>query len=204
MNKKAPSKKADNNNTPVKYSLNTGGWLQDIELVMQRIESPFTEENAKEVASCLLRWSIEENAYTFDQFCDVMGITSHSYQKRVKRSPILKAAHQIAKQRLGIRQRLKATFKESNVDGSMVRPTLRFYDSDWDTKYKEEVALEDRRRKEDKEHQIKMQELKSKQEEAAKNALLDFFKTQVVQIPELNDKKRDPISTRSRKNSTEV
>ena len=211
MKRKAPSKKvaqksqkAKNNSTPVKYTTKSLNWLHDPMLVMQRVTADFTEENAKEVAACILEWSARDDAWNLHQFCDLMLMPRETFESRAERWPVLNCAYGIARGRLAERRERKATFKEYEADSSMIKPTLRYYDYDWQRKYQEDIALEDRRREEQREHDREQLEKRLKQAEDTSATLLKYFETHNIELPELDVKEVTDLSTRDTGTTEEV
>ena len=158
--------------------------LVDASLLVQRSVLKFTAEHAHEFADHLLNWSTKEGALFIEDFLNPIGITRNRYDYHRSKHPELQEAHDTAMMRIGSRQRYLALL--GRIDAGMTKTTLHNYLHDW----KVENKRPERWRKEDKEHQIQMAELRAQENNAAEE-LLDYLKDKALEIPELDESKRD-------------
>lgn len=104
-------------------------WLEDyLDLHTMRIKpvsSMFIERLAIEVMS----WSTNDDAIVFRDFIDNKHIPEDAYYRWVRTYPELKAAHTLAKGRIGSRREKGAITRK--FDGSSVIGSMAMYDQEW-------------------------------------------------------------------------
>lgn len=171
MKEKTPHNSTTKKQASKKYNPELlGNWLNDISLLMQRINRKFTEELAIEWANLILQWSEREDAWDFAQFCEIIGIPRPTFEDRIRKFECTKVAMAIAKQRLGERRQRKATF--GKADPGMVRHTLHMYHQDWEKVMNKKIKLEDARRDKEHAHQKELKEMSLKEAKASERQVV--------------------------------
>ena len=108
---------------------NVSPWLEDyLDLQSMRMK-PITEASIERIAYNLIEWSKEDSSVVLRDFYDDKGIPEDAYYRWVKTYPILKAAHELAKGRIGSRREKGGLFRK--MDTSIVTLGLAKYDNGW-------------------------------------------------------------------------
>ena len=87
---------------------------------------PVTEMFIERLAKDLIAWAQTDDAWIYSQFYTQKGIHRSQYYKWVDAHEVLREAHDMAKELIGIRRETK--FQH---DTGMVKPMMPFYSQDW-------------------------------------------------------------------------
>ncbi len=104
-------------------------WLEDyLDLQMMKMK-PITQGFVERLAEEVIRWSLNDDAIVFRDFIDNKSIPEEAYYRWVRTYPELKAAHVLAKGRIGSRREKGALTRK--FDGSIVVNSMPMYDQEW-------------------------------------------------------------------------
>lgn len=104
-------------------------WLEDY-LDLQGFKlKPVTEATIDRISQELLEWSKREDSIVFRDFYDDKGIPEDAYYRWVRTHQQLKAAHAIAKGRVGSRREKGALIRK--YDPSFITNSMPMYDQEW-------------------------------------------------------------------------
>jgi hypothetical protein len=81
------------------------------------------------MASDLINWSLKDDSLVFRDFYDDRYIPEDTYYRWLKTYPTLKAAHTLAKGRIGSRREKGALSRK--YDGSFISSSMPMYDQEW-------------------------------------------------------------------------
>lgn len=104
-------------------------WLEDyLDLQSMRIK-PVSELFIERLALEVMEWSKLEESIIFRDFIDNKNIPEDAYYRWVRTYPNLKAAHTLAKGRIGSRREKGAITRK--FDGSTIIGSMSMYDQEW-------------------------------------------------------------------------
>jgi hypothetical protein len=92
----------------------------------------------KQLSEHLIEWSLEESSEDFLDFLRLYTIPSTTYYEMLPRFPILKAAHEYAKDQLGSRRLKMAVHRDKNCNERSIHYDLRRYHHSWMDTWKED------------------------------------------------------------------
>lgn len=104
-------------------------WLEDYLDLQSMKMKPISEASIERISLELVEWSKQEDSLVFRDFYDNKNIPEDAYYRWINTYPILKAAHNLAKGRIGSRREkgvITRKYEASSIIGSMP-----MYDKEW-------------------------------------------------------------------------
>lgn len=116
-------------------------WMEDyLDLGIMRLK-PVNEATIERIAQSLLEWSLRDDAIVFRDYIDSLNMPEETYYQWVKRFPNLKAAHTLAKGRIGSRREKGGLLRK--FDAGIVTLGLAKYDNEWKEFFAWKASLKD-------------------------------------------------------------
>ncbi len=146
-------------------------WWKDIKFMFGWDDAPLTQTAVNKYAEVLLEWVQDEEAIDFQDFYMKIGMPRQNFEQYRKIHPILDRAWNLAREHIGSRRQKLAFFKKHGANPQTVIFTLRQYHDDWRKAYDEDQS--------------------HKKEQSSAQELLDYLKNKTLELPELDDSKRN-------------
>lgn len=136
-----PNTKKSPHTTNAQTDCKVSPWLEDyLDLQSFRLK-PITQASIERLSNELIQWSLKEDSLVFRDFYDDKYIPEDTWYRWLNKYPELKAAHTLAKGRIGSRREKGALMRK--YDGSLIVNSMPMYDNEWKELLSWKTSLKD-------------------------------------------------------------